>query len=60
MPSQSAHIIAGVHNSPLGPECPWYTEEQLSQNPVCLSRYTFEPDALRRWKEGFPNAADTE
>lgn len=60
IPSQSAHIIAGVHNSPLGQECPWYTEEQLSQNPVCLSSYTFEPDALRRWKEGFPNAADTE
>lgn len=59
IPSQSAHVIAGVHDSPLGKDCPWYTEEQLSQNPICLSSFTFQPDALRRWKDGFPNAADT-
>lgn len=60
IPSQSAHIIAGAHDSPLGKDCPWYTEEQLSADPVRLSSYTFQPDSLRRWKDGFPNAADTE
>ena len=57
MPAQSAHIIAGVYDSPLGEDCPWYTEEQLGADTIRLSSYTFERGALRRWKEGFPNAA---
>ena len=60
IPSQSAHIIAGVHDSPLGETCPWYTEAQLSTAPIRLSSYSYEStDALRRWKDGFPNAAET-
>lgn len=57
MPTQSAHIIAGVSGSPLGEQCPWYTEEQLSGDQIALSSYTFGSGALRRWKEGFQNAA---
>lgn len=60
MPSQSAHIIAGVQDSPLGKDCPWYTEEQLAGSPIHLSSFTFQPDALRRWKDGFPNTAAAE
>ena len=60
MPSQSAHIIAGVQDSPLGENCPWYTEEQLTGSPIHLSSFTFQPDALRRWKDGFPNTAAAE
>lgn len=60
IPSQSAHVIAGVHDSPLGETCPWYTETQLSTAPIRLSCYSYEStDALRRWKDGFPNAAET-
>ena len=57
MPAQSAHIIAGLKTD----DTPWYTEEQLSANPLYLSSYTYYSDnVLRRWKEGFPNAAETE
>ena len=55
-PSQSAHILSGWRDAP----DPWYTEEQLSAQAIEFSSYCFGPDALRRWKEGFPNAADTE
>ncbi len=56
IPAQSAHIITGCGNA----QSPWYTEEQLSERPLRLSSYTYQStDVLRRWKEGFPNAAET-
>ncbi len=56
MRSQSAHIVAGCGDA----DSPWYTEKQLSEMPVRFSSYTYQtPDTLRRWKDGFPNAAET-
>ena len=56
MRSQSAHIVAGYGDA----DSPWYTEKQLSEMPVRFSSYTYQtPDTLRRWKDGFPNAAET-
>ena len=54
MPAQNCHIINGYEDK----QNPWYTAEQLSGDPVRLSSYTFTGEALRRWKEGFPNAAE--
>lgn len=55
IPAQSAHIVTGC-----GPgDSPWYTEAQLSKMPVKFPSYIYNtPDTLRRWKDGFPNAAD--
>ena len=55
MPSQSAHIIAGYGDQ----ADPWYTEAELSADPIRLSCYTFGAESIRRWKDGFPNAAHT-
>lgn len=52
MPAQNCHIPAGSG----GNENPWYTEEQLVSGKISFCGYTFQSDALRRWKEGFPNA----
>lgn len=54
MPARNCHIITGYEDR----ENPWYTAEQLSGDPVRLSSYTFTGEALRRWKEGFPNAGE--
>ena len=44
MPAQSCHIIAGYNCDPN----PWYTEEQLSADPVCVSTYTFSGSTVLR------------
>ena len=50
MPAQSAHIIAGNGRT----QNMWYTEAELSADPITLSSYVFHgSDALRRWKDGF-------
>ncbi len=54
MPAQNCHIINGCEDK----QNPWYTAEQLSGDPVRTDQYTFTGEALRRWKEGFPNAAE--
>ncbi|MBQ6041461.1 MAG: hypothetical protein IJL32_11930 [Oscillospiraceae bacterium] len=54
MPAQNCHIITGAGDA----NNPWYTEEQLSGDPVLVSSYPFNGEALRRWKEGFPNSAE--
>ena len=48
MPAQSAHIIAGYNSDPN----PWYTEEQLSAETVCLSTYTFSGSGSLRRHQG--------
>lgn len=54
MPARNCHIITGEWDA----ENPWYTEEQISRDPVPVSSYSFTGEALRRWKEGFPNSAE--
>ena len=54
MPAQSCHILTGAEDA----QNPWYTAEQLSGDPVSVSSYSFTGEALRRWKEGFPNSAE--
>ncbi|MBQ8921095.1 MAG: hypothetical protein IJ060_02915 [Oscillospiraceae bacterium] len=49
MPAQSAHILAGY----AGDSNPWYTEEQLSADPIALSTYTFTGSGILRRHEGF-------
>ncbi|MCR5306846.1 MAG: DUF4846 domain-containing protein [Oscillospiraceae bacterium] len=54
IPSQNAHLLyAGdsVQN-------PWITQEQLHELPVRAGAYTFYENTLRRWGDGFPNAAE--
>ena len=48
MPAQSAYILAGYNCDPN----PWYTQEQLSADPVCLSTYTFEGTGVLRRHTG--------
>lgn len=48
MPAQSAHILAGYNCDPN----PWYTQEQLSAETVCLSTYTFTGDGILRRHTG--------
>ena len=55
MPAQNCHIITGCGDA----QNPWYTAEQLSGDRILLSSWTFHGEALRRWKEGFPNAGET-
>ena len=54
MPAQSCHILTGAGDA----KNPWYTEEQLSGDSVQVSSYPFTGEALRRWKDGFPNSAE--
>lgn len=54
IPAQNAHLLyAGdqVQN-------PWIREEQLSELPIRADAYTFYENTLRRWGDGFPNAAE--
>lgn len=48
MPAQSAYILAGYNCDPN----PWYTQAQLSADPVCLSTYTFEGTGVLRRHTG--------
>ena len=52
IPAQSCHIFYNQQ------ENPWITEEMLSQPLIQTAPCTFQADELRRWGEGFPNAAD--
>ena len=54
MPAQSCHILTGAGDA----QNPWYTAEQLSGDSIPVSSYPFTGEALRRWKEGFPNSAE--
>jgi hypothetical protein len=54
MPAQSCHILTGAGAA----QNPWYTAEQLSGDSIPVSSYPFTGEALRRWKEGFPNSAE--
>lgn len=54
MPAQSCHILTGAGDA----KNPWYTAEQLSGDSIPVSSYSFTGEALRRWKEGFPNASE--
>ena len=50
MPSQSAHVIAGYGQT----QNMWYTEAELSADPIALSSYVFHgSESLRRWEDGF-------
>lgn len=49
IPAQTAHIIKGYGDT----QNPWYSETQLAEHPVRLCSYTFDGNALRRWKDGF-------
>lgn len=52
IPAQSCHIIYNQK------ENPWITEEMLSESEIHTGEFTFHADELRRWGEGFPNAAE--
>ena len=52
IPAQSCHIFYNQM------ENPWITEEMLSKPEIETGEYIFHADELRRWGEGFPNAAE--
>lgn len=54
IPSQNAHLLFAGDQM----QDPWITEEQLGMLPIQAGAFTFYENTLRRWGEGFPNAAE--